>query len=177
MLWVNNKSVAFATNHTISISSELNELSNKDLGNGDWTSNSIKKFSWEVTTENMYSMQSYKKLFELMIQKQPVTAVFSVRKDEMISDPSTYFADWTWKYTNSTSEVEAPDMEYYYGKVLITSLDTQAPNDDNATFSCTLTGTGELSYFNNITPVGPIDPSVGPFVPNNVNEDPADENP
>lgn len=167
MLFINNKSIAMATNHTLSLSAETTEISNKDLGSGDWTANSIRKFSWEVSTENMYTVSAYKKLFELMIAKQPVNAIFSVRKDNMVQDSSSYFADWTWKYTASSGSLMTLDQEYYTGKVIITSLDVQAPNDDNATFSCTMTGTGSLTYYTNIIdPVIP-EPDPDPVDPDN----------
>ena len=162
MLFINNKSIAMATNHTLSLSAETTEISNKDLGSGDWTANSIRKFSWEVSTENMYTVSAYKKLFELMIAKQPVDAIFSVRKDNMVQDSSSYFADWTWKYTNDSGSLSIPDKEYYTGKVIITSLDVQAPNDDNATFICTMTGTGSLTYYTNILEPEPGDPIPDP---------------
>jgi len=171
MLFINNKSIAMATNHTLSLSAETTEISNKDLGSGDWTANSIRKFSWEVSTENMYTVSAYKKLFELMIAKQPVNAIFSVRKDDMVQDSSSYFADWTWKYTASSGSLLTFDQEYYTGKVIITSLDVQAPNDDNATFSCTMTGTGSLTYYSNINdPVIPVpepEPEPDPVDPDN----------
>lgn len=140
MLFLNGKSIAMATNHSLSISAETSEISNKDLGAGDWAASAIKKFSWEVSTENMYTVQSYKKLYELMLAKQPVTAVFCPKSYELVEDPSTYFESWTW---------EPGDNWRMVGQVLITSLDVQAPNDDNATFSCTMTGTGELSWQTN----------------------------
>lgn len=142
MLFLNGKSIGMATNHTLSISAETTEISNKDIGSGDWTANNIRRFSWEVSTENMFTVSAYRKLFQLMLAKQPVDAVFSIRKgDALIADSSSYFADWTWE--NSTFTLS--------GKVLITNIDTQAPNDDNATFSCTLTGTGELEWADEAT--------------------------
>ena len=124
MLFINNKSIAMATNHTLSLSAETTEISNKDIGSGDWTANNVRRFSWEVSTENMFTVSAYKKLFQLMLAKQPVDAVFSIRKgDALIADSSNYFADWTWE--NSTFTLS--------GKVLITNIDT-------------LTGTGELEW-------------------------------
>ena len=163
MLFINNKSIAMATNHTLSLSAETTEISNKDIGSGDWTANNVRRFSWEVSTENMFTVSAYKKLFQLMLAKQPVDAVFSIRKgDALIADSSSYFADWTWKYTNASDSLSIPDKEYYTGKVIITSLDVQAPNDDNATFSCTMTGTGSLTYYTNILEPEPGDPIPDP---------------
>ena len=36
MLFVNGKSIAYATSHTLSISGDTQDTSNKDEGGGDW---------------------------------------------------------------------------------------------------------------------------------------------
>ena len=37
MLFVNGKSIAYATSHTLSISGDTQDTSNKDAGGGDWS--------------------------------------------------------------------------------------------------------------------------------------------
>lgn len=54
MLFIGGKSIAFATNHSLSISAETTDTSHKDI-KGGWTSSSVKTFSWEITTENLFS--------------------------------------------------------------------------------------------------------------------------
>ena len=56
MLFVNNKSIAYATNHTLEISAELQDVSNKDEGAGDWATQEVGLLSWTASTENLYSL-------------------------------------------------------------------------------------------------------------------------
>lgn len=144
MVWVGNSSIAMATNHTLSLSTETNEISNKDIGAGAWTANSIKRFSWEVSSDNMFTMKAYKKLFETMTNKTLVTLTFGKpSQDVLVSDPSSNFADWTW--VNPSTGTSAEDDVIMQGTAYITNLDLQCPHDDNGTFSVTFSGVGELS--------------------------------
>ena len=146
MVWVGSQSIAMATNHTLTISTETNEISNKDIGSGNWAANNIKRFSWEASSDNMYTISAYKKLFQLMTSKTKVTLTFGIpSSDSLIAgDASTGFADWTWQDPSTGSRPVGEDCTLQ-GYAYITSLDVQAPNDDNATFSVTFTGVGELS--------------------------------
>lgn len=151
MVWVGNHSIAMATNHTLTVSAETSEISNKDVGSGAWASSSVKKFSWEVSTDNMYTKSAYKQLYKQMIAKQPVTLTFgTTQSTELIPDASTGdsssgYADWTWMNPGSGTIANGDFIQQ--GQAIITSLDTQAPADDNATFSCTFTGVGELTLW------------------------------
>jgi hypothetical protein len=80
MLFVNGNSLAFATNHTLSVSTETSDTSHKDIA-GSWTSTAIKTFSWEVSTENLYADEgngsTFDVLFDAMTNKTLVTIVFA----------------------------------------------------------------------------------------------------
>lgn len=145
MVWVGSQSIAMATNHTLTISTETNEISNKDIGAGNWAANNIKRFSWEASSDNMYTISAYRQLFSLMTSKTKVLLTFGISpQDELVAgDASTGFADWTW--TNPANSAAVGTDCTLQGYAYITSLDVQAPNDDNATFSVTFTGVGELS--------------------------------
>ena len=73
------KSIAFATNHSLSISAETVETSSKDTG-GKWVSKAPRKLSWTMSTENLYSVDgegsTYDNLFTLMTGRQEIEAVF-----------------------------------------------------------------------------------------------------
>lgn len=146
MVWVGTQSIACATSHAITLSTESNEISNKDIGSGNWAASSIKRFSWEASSDNMYTISAYKRLFQLMTSKTKVTLTFGVpSSDSLIAgDASTGFADWTWQDPSTGSRPVGDDCTLQ-GYAYITSLDVQAPNDDNATFSVGFTGTGQLS--------------------------------
>lgn len=143
MVWVGTHSIAMATNHTLTINTETSEISNKDIASGDWAASKIKKFSWEVSSDNMYTKSAYLKLYQQMISKTPVLLTFGTSPQTTLQDETGGYADWGWLAPQSGTMVNG-DF-YMQGNALITSLDVQAPNDDNATFSVTFTGTGELT--------------------------------
>jgi len=133
MLFINGKAIAFSTSHVLSIKAENKDVSNKDEGGGDWASNEVGLLSWSAKSENMYSIDgngnNYDDLFDMMIAKTPITATFSKKKEEVSEVPE---AGWT---------ASKPDYE---GRVIITSLELNAPNGDYATYSVEFTGVGEL---------------------------------
>lgn len=129
-------SVAFATNHSISISTETTDTTHKDI-KGGWTSSAVKTLSWEVSTENLYSNDgegiTFGDLYDLMVSKTEIDGVFGV-------NASTAQTVTTGGWVAPTSG------EYFSGKVIITSLEVNAPAGDNATFTCQFNGVGALTH-------------------------------
>ena len=134
MLFLGGKSIAYATSHTLEISAETADTSNKDEGGGDWASSEISKLSWTASSENLFTTDgngaSYDALFDYMINKTPIDAVFGLKKETAVDVPTT---GWT-----------AATTGVYTGKVVITSLSLNAPNGEYATYSVQFTGVGEL---------------------------------
>ena len=130
MVFMGGKSIAYATSHSLTISAETNDVTSKDSGNGDWSSATVKKFSWECSTENLYSKEAYSQLYTAMIAKSPVTLVIDLKEGDTLQEQG-----WT-PVASGTG---------YTGSAIITSLEMTAPDGDNATFSATFTGTGALS--------------------------------
>ena len=130
MVFMGGKSIAYATSHSLTISAETNDVTSKDSGNGDWSSATVKKFSWECSTENLYSKEAYSQLYTAMIAKNPVTLVIDLKEGETLPEQG-----WL-PVTSGTG---------YNGSAIITSLEMSAPDGDNATFSATFTGTGALT--------------------------------
>ena len=140
MLFVDGKSIAFATNHTLSISADTKETSSKDSG-GLWQTSEIGTLSWSGKSENLYSDSKagvgYLELFELMKARTPITGVFALEgnstnlADGKLGEVPT--AGWTPKAGDGLT-----------GQMIITNLELNAPNGDNATFSVDFTGVGEL---------------------------------
>lgn len=132
MLFMGGKSIACATNHTLTISTETSDTSHKDI-KGSWKSSTVKAFSWEVSTENLFTLdgagKQYDDLFDAMTGK--------VEVDVVIGKPSTVVVGADG-YTPATTG-------WYKGKAIITSLTLNMQNGDNATYSATFTGVGELS--------------------------------
>ena len=84
MLFIGGKSIAFATSHKLSINVETVETTSKDNG-GKWVSKSARKISWNCSTENLYSNDgeglNFSDLFDKLVARTPVEAVFCLEKD------------------------------------------------------------------------------------------------
>lgn len=133
MLFLNSamKSIPLATSHTLSISAETSDVSNKDVADGKWKAEQIKQFSWEATTDNLYAADAFDELFAAMTAGTPINAFFGLKANV------TPFVDY-WNLDTT--------QPFYTGQVIITSLQANAQNGENATFSATFTGVGELHY-------------------------------
>ena len=129
-------SYAYATNHTLSITAETSDISSKD--HGVWGASEVSKYSWEITTENLYTVDDYDSLFNSMIAGSPITVRFGLKQTP--ADPTMTPADGNLALPYWTSQ-----NSFYQGKVIITSLTVNANNGDNATYSLTLTGVGSIS--------------------------------
>lgn len=133
MLFLGGKSIAYATSHSLEITGETTDTSNKDEGAGDWSSQEVSILSWSASSENIYSEDgkgdNFDDLFDLMIAKTPIDAVFS-KKSETTTDVPT--DGWT---------KSAPSYE---GKVVITSLSLNAPNGEFASYTAQFQGVGKL---------------------------------
>lgn len=133
MLFLSNKSIPLATNHTLTINVSTADSSNKDVGGGAWATSEVAQFSWEASTDNLYSTKGASDLFAKLKAGTPIAAKFGVKSDNA-DDPLPGSGSWT-----------AP-TEYFSGNVIITSLEMTAQNGENATFSCTMQGVGALTY-------------------------------
>lgn len=138
MLFVGTKSIAYATNHTLEITGDMADTSNKDEGAGDWGSQEVNLLNWTMTSENLYSLDgegdNFADLFDIMIAKTPVTAVFALKSQSATDVP-------TGGWTASTPAANNP---VYEGQVVINSLSLNAPNGEYATYTASFTGVGEL---------------------------------
>lgn len=134
MVFMNGKSIAYATSHQLTITGNQVDISHKDLG--IWSASEIGNITYEITSENLYSDSGFDDLFTAMVSKNPVTIVFghaSNWNEEGLSDSST---NWTPDTTTKKA---------YQGKALITSLTANANVGENATFSVTFTGQGSIT--------------------------------
>lgn len=138
MLFLDGKSIAFATNHTLEISGDMADTSNKDEGAGDWASQEVNLLNWTATSENLYSHDgegdNFADLFDIMVAKEPVDAVFCLKAESVTDVP-------TGGWTPSTASASNP---VYEGKVVINSLSLNAQNGEYATYTASFTGIGEL---------------------------------
>ena len=133
------KSIGFCTNHTFSTSASTIDVSHKDLadasGAGKWADEDVDTFSWSISTEAFYANTAegvtYSDLFALYTAGTPLDIKFGLAENSTSGVPS---GGWT--------PGDGPMMS---GKVVITSLDINAPVDGNATFSMTMTGKGPVT--------------------------------
>lgn len=134
------KSVGYATSHTLSTSASTISVSHKDLqdagSGGHWDSQEIDTLSWTITTENFYASSAdgvtFADLFGYYSAGTELNVKFAVAADSASGVPSGGWVPPSTGYIMS-------------GKVVITSLDLNAPVDENASFSITFTGRGALT--------------------------------
>lgn len=135
-------SLAFATSHSFNISSETSDISTKD--HGFWSAKEITRITWQITTDNLYTVDTFNELYDRMIARQPIEVYFCLKTPtERQGTPATVNLPGdtydSWTPTTTTGE------DGYYGKVYITSLDATAAAGDNATFSATFDGIGAIT--------------------------------
>lgn len=131
------KSMAFATSHVLTITAETADVTSKD--HGVWQGNEVTKLNWEITSENLYTMDLYDELFDKMLAREPLTVYFGKKAE---NDPEKSVADGdydNWTLAGGTG------INFRTGKVIITSLVANANTGENATCSVTFTGTGKIS--------------------------------
>ena len=133
------KSVGYATNHTLSTSASTIDVAHKDLadaGSGKWDDQDIDTLSWTITTENFYAATAdgvtFADLFGYYSAGTELNVKFAVAADSSQGVPTGGWVPPATGYILS-------------GKVVITSIDVNAPVSDNASFSVTLTGKGPLT--------------------------------
>ena len=134
MLFKDNKSLAYATSHTLTINANTTDISSKD--HGYWGASEVGNITWEITSDNLYVDSEYDALFSTLVTKEPITVTFGHADSynpNGLADTST-----NWVLDTSVGS------KYYEGKAIVSTLTTNANTGENATYSVTLTGTGAL---------------------------------
>ena len=133
MLFNNEKSIAYATSHTLTINGNTIDISSKD--HGFWGASEMGNITWEITSENLFTESYYEQLFDAMINKTPLTVAFGFASDWDVNGLSGNQTDYSLDKSSA----------FYSGQAYITSLTANANTGENATFSITLTGSGALN--------------------------------
>lgn len=135
------KSLAYSTSHQISLSTSTNSISTKD--HGFWGATEITGLSWEITTDNLYTVETFNALFDRWNSRQLIDVYFCLKTPTQregtpptVNLPGDTYDTWT----PTTTKGE----EGYFGRVYITSLSANAASGDDATFSATFAGVGAL---------------------------------
>lgn len=127
-------SFCYATNHSVTLTANLAEVTSKD--HGMWPSSEVQSYAWEISTENLFTMEDAFKLYDYWTAGTQITVKFGLKGesvDTIIGQNPEY---WTLKSTG----------DYLQGTVIISSLTLNANNGDNATYSATLKGVGKLTH-------------------------------
>jgi len=137
----NSHSFAYATNHTLTLTSELATISSKD--HGMWDGGEVQRFTWEISAENLYTEGDFETMFDHWTAGDKITVKFGLKSEDL---------DGIVGETNEFWTLDASKV-YYQGDVIITSLTANANNGDNATYSVTLRGVSKFEK--KITNVNP----------------------
>lgn len=117
--------VAHATSHSLDVEVGTRDVSSK--ASGKWTESEATRMSFSGSSDGLVSYSDsvgYHKLFELMTSRQPIEIASVLTED---------------------GESPLAGSKMYKGEVILTSLNKSAPDNDNATYSISFTGTGPLS--------------------------------
>lgn len=144
MIWVKGAtgdytSIGYCTNHTLSTSASTISVSHKDLadaGSGKWDDQDVDTFSWTITSENFYAETAEGKTFAELFAYYTGATVLDI-KFGTAANSTTGVPTGGWAVPSTGTVLT--------GKAIITSLDLNAPTDDNASVSIQFTGKGALT--------------------------------
>ena len=127
VVYVSGAAVAHSTSCVFSPTVEVRDRISKDTGK--YKSKVAGLIDWEVTADALacYGTTNYMALYLLMLNRTPLVVKFAGRAAVDAAD------NWVAEVTG--------DM-YYSGNAIITSMPLTAPNNADATFSITFSGTG-----------------------------------
>lgn len=134
MVFLNDKSIAYATALTLTLTAETASVNSKD--HGIWTGNEVNKRSWEITSENLYTDDCYDMLFDAWQSGTKVSLVWAKKREA----DTVVVADGDEE--NYTPDKVTAGKKYYSGNAYITNLTTNANTGEKATYSVTFIGTG-----------------------------------
>lgn len=136
MIFYQGKSIAFATSHTLSLSTNMVDIASKD--HGDYGASYPGKRTWEIQTSNLYTEDQVDLLFGLWQNGTQVDIIWGKASDYT----SAGIADGLSE--DDASSYAAPTTNYLTGKAIISSLNLTAQTGENATFDATFTGVGKI---------------------------------
>lgn len=140
MLFMGGNALAYARNHTLTITGNTIDISSKD--HGYWGASEVGNLTWEVQTENLYTEDNYDDLYDAMVAKTPVDIVFA--------QANNYNENGLKAVGGSVDSWIASTTSGRKGKAVITSLTINANTGENATYSATFTGSGPLTKVSSV---------------------------
>ena len=133
------KSIGFSTNHTLSTSASTISVSHKDLadaGAGKWDDQEIDTLSWTITSESFYANEAEGITFADLWNYYAAGTVLDL-KFGVAADNTSGVPTGGWAVPSSGTVLS--------GKAIISSVDLNAPVDDNVTVSIQFQGKGALT--------------------------------
>lgn len=121
-------SLAFATSHTLNLSTSEVDVSDKD--SGEFSDSEPGQKSWEITSENTYCTTDADKLIDAWINNTPIKCVWNTKAESSSTAPES---GWT------------PGTGGYEGLGMITSFSANAPVEGKASYSLTVKGKGAFT--------------------------------
>lgn len=127
----NKALLGMAKDHKLDLKANVTQVQSKD--SGLWKTATVSGFEWNISTSAYYT-EDYDKMVDLMLKRQPIDVVFTVKKE---NDPTKSVADGDYQ----SWSVGAGGWQ---GKVLITSISASASDGDVATYDIELEGVSAL---------------------------------
>lgn len=150
LFFEDDKTVAFATEHSLSISLETTDISTKS--HGDFSATLPQRLTWSASASNLYSDVGIEEYYKRINSMSPVHIKFA--KAQYVVDGATHdyepYADTGGKaekgIVNAANGAEdwQPGTIVAEGDALITSVEINASAGDNATLSIQFQGVGAL---------------------------------
>lgn len=131
MLFKGGKALAVATSCKLTINANVLETSSKD--SGKWVSKQAAKLSWTASSDNLFTVSDYKSLVDAMIKREKVELQFSTVANADSDGGGIPTSGWT------------PATDGYKGDAIITSIDMNASDNENATYTVSFEGVGALT--------------------------------
>lgn len=131
-LFLDEKSIAKAKTHTLTITSDTIDVSSKD--DGFYGASIPGKINWEISAENIYTEKAFDELYAKAQARQVFEVVFG-RVANYDAEGLGSKDSWTPDSTKHTT---------YTGKVTLTNMTLNANNGEVTSFSATLKGVGAL---------------------------------
>ena len=141
-LFVGSSTIAFATSHTLSITTNTNEIATKD--HGDYPAVLPTTITWEVTCENLYATDSLNTLLSAVKSRTPLTVKFAEVANYSQANGSYSYNAVEEGIVDTTKTAWTLGKVIGQGKAYVTSYSINAAAGDNASISATLTGCGQL---------------------------------
>ncbi len=142
MLFMNDETVGFATEHSVEMNVETADISTKD--HGDFPAVLAQRITWTCSASNLYSEAGYTTYYQAMKTMSPVHIKFA-----QVSNYAPYGNDAEKGIVGQTGEgaktAWTAGSIIAEGYALITNVSVNASAGDNATLSISFQGAGDLT--------------------------------